>query len=222
MTIMEAIKSRHTVRKYTNRHIPQEIVSLLIERIKQNNEKYNIDMNLVTENTDAFNTFIKLVLAKGVNNYIVLAGTILDDLDEKLGYCGTDVMLYAQTLGLNTWWVGGTFSKKGVKKNIALTENKKITGIIAVGYGATQGVSHKSKKIEDISYYKGITPDWFINGVKAVLLAPTALNKQAFKIIGEGNRVSITCNNGIFSNTDIGIGKYHFEIGAGKDNFVWN
>lgn len=80
---------------------------------------------------------------------------------------------------------------------------------------------HKSKKAEDISSYKGSAPEWFINGVNAALLEPTALNKQAFFIKGEGNEVSMSCDNGIFTGADLGLGKYHFEIGAGKDNFEW-
>lgn len=221
MTIKEAMKTRHTVRKYENRMIPPEIVSLLTERIAKNNEAYHLDMKLITENSEAFGAVTKLILAKGIRNYIVLAGNEAADLDEKLGYCGTDIMLYAQTLGLNTWWVGGTFSKKGVKRNAGLTEREKIVGVLAVGYGATQGFPHKSKKPEEISSYKGTAPEWFINGVNAVLLAPTALNKQAFTITGEGSTVSMTCRNGSFSSVDLGIGKYHFEVGAGKENFQW-
>lgn len=47
-----------------------------------------------------------------MNNYIALAGEETPDFDEKIGYCSADIMLYAQTLGLNTWWVGGTFNRR--------------------------------------------------------------------------------------------------------------
>ena len=50
--------------------------------------------------------------AKGVRNYFMVSGNAGGDdgidLDYRLGYVGADLMLYAQTLGLNTWWVGGT------------------------------------------------------------------------------------------------------------------
>lgn len=221
MTIKEAIESRHMVRKYTDRKIPREIVNQLSTRINENNEKYGLNMKLVIENTEAFSSMIKLILAKGVRNYIVLAGKNMANIEEKLGYCGTDVMLFAQTLGLNSWWVGGTFSKKGVKKNVDSTDIEKIIGVIAIGYGATQGVPHKSKRPEEISHYSGTAPEWFVKGVEAVLLAPTALNKQAFSIQGDGRKVSMACNNGKFSNIDLGIGKYHFEVGAENENFEW-
>lgn len=221
MDIKEAISARHTVRKYTDRSIPQEIAVQLTERIQENNLRHHLNMKLVQGNSEAFGAIIKLVLAKGVDNYIILAGPDREDLEEELGYCGADVMLFAQTLGLNTWWVGGTFSQKGVQKNIALDENERIIGVIVVGYGETQGVPHKSKTAGDISSYQGNAPEWFVNGVEAVLLAPTALNKQAFQIKGEGDKVAMACDNGAFSGVDLGIGKYHFEIGAGKENFIW-
>lgn len=221
MTMEEAIRTRHMVRKYTDRKLSQEIINQLIVRINENNDKYGLNLKLVTENTEVFNAIIKLILAKGVRNYIVLAGSNIANTDEKLGYCGADVMLYAQTLGLNSWWVGETFSRKGAQKNAGTTDAEKVTGIIAIGYGATQGVPHKSKTSEEISSYKGDTPEWFVKGVKAVLLAPTALNRQAFNIKGEGRKVSITCDNSAFSGTDLGIGRYHFEVGAGKENFEW-
>lgn len=40
-------------------------------------------------------------------------------------------------------------------------------------------------------------------------------------ITGKDNEVSISCDNGKWSGTDLGIVKYHFEVGAGKDNFQW-
>lgn len=97
----------------------------------------------------------------------------------------------------------------------------KVVGIVAVGYGQTQGVPHKSKKPEEVSTYSGEAPEWFKAGVFAALLAPTALAKQAFTIKGDGNQVHIDCNNGIFTGVDTGLVKYHFELGAGTDNFKW-
>lgn len=31
----------------------------------------------------------------------------------------------------------------------------------------------------------------------------------------------MTIKEAIFSGIDLGIGKYHFEVGAGKENFKW-
>lgn len=220
MTLEEAMRSRHTVRRYTDRKLPQEILEPLQGRIVKNNQEYGLTMNLVMENTEAFGPALRLFLAKGVRNYVILAGKDEPGLEERLGYCGADVMLFAQTLGLNSWWVGGTYRRKGLRKNAA-PHAEKLLGLIALGYGAVQGVPHKSKAPEEIAQYDGPPPEWFSKGVEAVLLAPTALNKQAFTLRGEGRSVLMTCDNGVFSGVDLGIGKYHFELGAGRENFDW-
>ena len=218
MNLKEAMQKRHMVRKYINKPISDELINKINERISMNNEKFNLSMKLMVNNNKGVSSIMKLIMAKGVNNFIILAGDNSEKLDERLGYSGADIMLYAQTLGLNTWWVGGTFNRS-VSKYV---DNKKVTGIIAIGYGETQGVPHKSKMIEDVSKYNGtVIPSWFINGVDGALLAPTALNKQNFMVIGDGNKVKIECDNGIFTGSNVGLVKYHFELGAGIENFKW-
>ncbi len=220
MTIQEAVRLRHTVRRYSEKPIPKDIVDLLNARITRDNQEHRLALSLETGNADAVMSMAKLVMSKGVNNYFILAGEDAPDLDERLGYCGADMMLYAQTLGLNTWWIGGMVSDKGVRKHLRHPALK-VNGVIAVGYGLTQGVPHKSKTASEISHYEGDPPAWFTEGVRALLLAPTALNRQAYRVFGRGNRVALTCDNGSFAGIDLGIGKYHFEIGAGRENFVW-
>lgn len=127
-------------------------------------------------------------------------------------------MLHAQMLGLNTWWVGGTFNRGKLNAD---AKGNKVIGVIAVGYGVTQGKPHKSKSYHDVAIYEGNEPKWFQAGAEAALLAPTALNKQAFVINGKENKVKIFCDNGIFTGADLGLLKYHFELGAGKENFEW-
>lgn len=219
MNMQEAMEKRHTVRKYTDKPLSDDIIEKLNERIELNNKEYNLFMKLMINNKKAINPIVELLLSNRVRNYIILAGDKYLDLEEKLGYSSADIMLYAQTLGLNTWWVGGTFNRS-VKKYV---DNKKVIGIIAVGYGQTQGSPHKSKTAEEVSKYEGITPQWFKNGVQMSLLAPTSLNKQDFMIIGKENKVIAQYGKGIFSfsKANLGIIKYHFELGAGKENFEW-
>ena len=85
----------------------------------------------------------------------------------------------------------------------------------------SSAVAKKTKKAEQVGSYDGKAPQWFKDGIEAALLAPTALAKQAFTISGTENKVSISCDNGIFTGVDTGLVKYHFELGAGKDNFQW-
>jgi len=218
MTMQDAMEQRHTVRHFTATKLSAETIRRLQERTDANNLENDLSIRLIIDNTDALGFFAKLFLGKNVRNYWILAAPDHPDSEEKLGYCGTDLMLYAQTLGLNTWWVGGTYNRKGAQDK---SEGAKPVGIIAVGYGQTQGVPHKTKTAEQVSSYDGEAPQWFKDGIEAALLAPTALAKQAFIISGSKSKVSISCDNGIFTGVDTGLVKYHFELGAGKENFEW-
>ena len=218
MDIKEAIYARHTVRKFQDKPLAEDVVKALQARIEKVNKEHQVNIKLVTNESVPVWGVMKFFMTKGLKNYLVLLGPDRADIEESLGYCGIDIALYAQTLGLNTWWVGGTYSKNSASKDV---EGSVINGIIALGYGQVQGVPHKSKAFEDVCQSEGAMPEWFKQGVEAALLAPTAMNKQKFMITGKDNEVSISCDNGKWSGTDLGIVKYHFEVGAGKDNFQW-
>ena len=217
MDLKLAMRQRHTVRKFTSEPLSAELISQLNDRVCANNERFGLAISLKVGDESALPGALKLFFAKGVRNYFVLAGSDRPGLDEDLGYASADLMLFAQALGLNTWWIGGTFNRKNVEQAVP---GKKVIGIVAVGFGVTPGVAHKSKTAAEVSSYEGPEPQWFADGVQAALLAPTALNKQCFRIAGAGNKVSITENGGAFSGADIGIVKYHFELGAGTA-FEW-
>ena len=218
MIMEEAMRARHTVRAYTNKPLTAETVEELNRRIAENNARHGLKVKLVLDDTSAFSAAMRLVLAKGVRNYLVLAGDRAPDLAERLGYASADLMLHAQTLGLNTWWVGGTFKRDAVSK---IADGAEVIGIVAIGYGAVQGKPHKSKTAAQVSTYEGEAPDWFQRGVEAALLAPTGLNKQAFFLEGKGATVHLACGGNILADADRGLVKYHFELGAGKQNFEW-
>lgn len=59
------------------------------------------------------------------------------------------------------------------------------------------------------------------NGIEAALLAPTAMNQQKFMFSLNRGKVSVKAGRGFYTKLDLGIVKYHFAIGAGKDNFEW-
>lgn len=65
------------------------------------------------------------------------------------------------------------------------------------------------------------SPEWFKQGVEAALLAPTAMNQQKFMLSYTKGKVTATAGKGFYTKIDLGIVKYHFEVGAGKENFIW-
>ena len=220
MSISKAMRDRHTVRRYTTEPMLESTATQLNERVQRLNEEHATNIRLVRDDSSCLNLLAKLFMSKNVRNYLVMAGTDGPGIEERLGWCGADLMLFAQELGLNSWFVGGTYSPKRAAR--AAGVNGKIVGVIALGYGTTQGVPHKSKAASEVSSYAGTAPAWFTEGVEAALLAPTAMNRQAFHIDGAGDKVSLKYDNGPCSNVDRGIVTYHFEAGAGRENFSWD
>ena len=227
MTIQEAIEARHSVRAYKDQPLSEEIVKVLEDEIVKLNNEGQLHIQLICNEPKAFQgTMAKYGKFRNANNYLVMAGKKSEDLDERVGYYGEHLVLFAQTLGLNTCWVGLSYSK--VPRTYVLDKDEKIACYIAIGYGETQGSGHKIKTVEQVSNASDITPSWFKKGIEAALLAPTAVNqhKFSFEYVGmSNNRHQVRAKKGFsmigYTQMDLGIAKYHFEIGAGKERFLW-
>lgn len=219
MTELEAIRARHAVRKYMDKSLPPEIIGELKEEIEKCNRIGQLHIQLATENGEVFKSPIPLLgRFKNVKNYIVLAAERQGDFYERCGYYGARLMIKAQQAGLNSCFVTNTFNAK--KCQVSLAPNEVVVGVIAIGYGLSDGKPHKSKSMDSLC-----TPcreHWFTAGMQAAILAPTGLNKQNFFIEADGNTAAIrTKDNSPLSQISAGIVKYHFEIGAGPENFSW-
>lgn len=221
MTELEAIRARHSVRQYLNKPLKPDELAQLRSEVDACNKESGLHIQLVTNEPKAFEgTMARYGKFSGVQNYFALVGKAGSDLQEKCGYWGERLVLKAQMMGLNTCWVALTFTK--VKSAYTLGDGEKLAAVIALGHGTTQGVSHKSKPMEEIARVEGPMPDWFRAGMEAVLLAPTAVNQQKFLFaLEDGDKVSAQPGHAFYVKMDLGIAKYHFEVGAGKENFQW-
>lgn len=215
MDISEAIKERHSVRAYTDKKIEGEVLFALENKIAEINGESGLNVQLVLNEEKAFGgRMARYGKFSGVKNYIAMVGKKGADLSEKVGYDGQKLVLFAQTLGLNTCWVALTYKK--VKTAYKIEEGEKLALVIAIGYGATQGVPHKSKNVAAVSNADENSPEWFVNGVRAALLAPTAMNQQKFFFTLKGGEVTVKPGLGFYAKVDSGIVKYHFELGSGR------
>lgn len=210
MTIYEAMKERHAVRSYEDREIEADKAAELKDEINRCNQEGNLAIQLITNDREVFKGMMAFSAGfRGVSNYIALVGPAGDKLDEKLGYYGERIALKAQQLGLNTCWVGATW-KKG-KCRAVVGEDQELVCVLALGYGTTQGVPHKTKPMSQLCKADKDMPDWFKTGMEAVMLAPTAMNKQNFQVILDGDDVRFQVRESRYSNIDLGIIKYHFD-----------
>lgn len=215
MELNEAMKARHSVRQYTARAIEETVRRELEEEIEACNREGRLHIQAVWDEPKAFDC-ARAHYGKfsGVTNYIVLIGKKSDTLDERCGYYGERIALKAQQLGLNTCWVAMTYRK--VPNAFTVGAGERVTVVLALGYGQTSGAAHKSKSAEQVSNVGADTPPWFCAGVEAALLAPTAMNQQKFRFTYADGQVQCKAGFGFYTKVDLGIARYHFEIGSDR------
>lgn len=214
MEILEIMRQRHSVRQYSEQPIEQEKRSLLDALVEEINQETGMHIQIIYDEPECFDSFLAHYgKFTGVRNYIALVGKKSAKLDETLGYYGEKLVLKAQELGLNTCWVALSHGKSKAVVN----KGEKQLCLISLGYGTTQGVEHKNKPLHEVCNYSEQLPDWFLAGINAALLAPTAINQQKFRfeLQPDGN-VKASCGSGFYTKLDLGIAKYHFETVSGK------
>ena len=223
MEPIEAIKARHSVRKYTDKPVEKAKAARIRAEIERVNQESGLNVQLVLDEPKAFSSGMwKYGQFSGVRNYLVMAGPKGREAEEKVGYFGEELVLLSQTLGLNTCWVGLTYKK--IPGAFTLRDGETVHCVIALGYGTIPGIQHPLRPVTDFYESEGLPPEWFRKGLEAALLAPTAVNQQKFKfILRPGNVVEAKALFSMAGYTaiDLGIVKLHFEIGAGKDSFTW-
>lgn len=214
MDILEIMKQRHSVRQYEDKRIEDEKREALKSAIAEINKESGLNVQIFFDEPKCFDSMMAHYgKFSGANNYIAMVGKKGKNLDETCGYYGEKLVLFAQELGLNTCWVAMTHGKSAA----VIDHGEKQAILISLGYGKNQGVPHKSKDIAILSKVDGQMPDWFVKGMEAVCLAPTAMNQQKFLLELHGEEVTAkVAGTGFYTKTDLGIVKYHFEAVTGK------
>lgn len=214
MEVLEIMKQRHSVRQYTDKSIEPEKRQILNDLTLEINQKTGLHIQIIYDEPKCFDSMMAHYgKFTGVKNYISLAGKKSKMLDEALGYSGEQLVLKAQELGLNTCWVAMTHGKSKAE----IHKGEKEVCLISLGYGVTNGVPHKSKPMAELCNYSEHLPEWFLRGMEAALLAPTAMNQQKFYFEWQPEgTVRATCGRGFYTKLDFGIVKYHFEAVSNK------
>ncbi|MDD6193591.1 MAG: nitroreductase family protein [Lachnospiraceae bacterium] len=211
MDIFEIMKKRHSVRQYKELAIEKSKRDEINSYIEEVNAESKLEIQVFYNEPKCFDSFMahygKFV---NVKNYIAIVGNKSEE--EKAGYYGEKIVLKCQELGLNTCWVAMTHGKSQAK----IKKGQKLLMIISLGYGETQGVSHKSKPIEELCRADEDI-EWFKAGMEAVSLAPTAMNQQKFLFELKNGNVTAKSLGGFYSKIDLGIVKYHFEAVTGHE-----
>ena len=220
MDMIEAIKSRHSVREYEPRPLEESVVSDLWEVIEACKRDSGLNIQLVTGNPEVFDIIARFGVIHGAETTVAFVTRDKTE-DERIGYWGQRIVLAAQQLGLNTCWAAMCSRRRS---KAVRAEGERVRLVIAVGYGKTQGKVRKTKSIEELSTVEcGQRPAWFDASMEAAQLAPTAMNNQHFHITlrSDGKTVCIEAPHGSLDRIDLGIVKRNFEEAANELGAEW-
>jgi len=160
---------------------------------------------------------------------------------EDFGYGMERNILHAQSLGLSTCWLGGTFKRTGFSERIGLRKNEVLPAVAPVGYAANRrsivdrvlrmsAGSDRRKPWADLFFDRELRTlsECDAGPYKLVLeclrLAPSAVNKQPWCIMKDGTRYHFYLERSLgysgeygeiqLQNVDMGIAMCHFEFSA--------
>lgn len=209
---------------------PLENAASLRERMELYNLESGLRIRLVENDRDVMKGIsASYGMFSGVRHFFALAGKQSEPrLNEKAGYWGERLVLDATMLGLGTCWIGGTYHKDLCEKKIRLAPDEKLVAIILLGKVPHQktikehlirSVARRGTKPLDELYTATETPENFLNGMRAVQKAPSAINKQPVHFQYKNRTVTAEVpDRSGHQGIDLGIALLHFEVGSGAEN----
>lgn len=234
MNIMELIRTRKSVRTFDGRAVSEDDKKKLGDYIKTISNPYDIPITFVL--LDAKEHALSSPVISGEHLYIAAKVPKAEHCEEAFGYAFEKMVLYAWSLGIGTTWIGGTMKREVFEKAVQLKEHERMLCVSPLGYPApkrsvketamrTAIRADKRKSNHDLFFEHSFsTPlqeadETIRMALEAVRLAPSAVNKQPWRIVKDGGayhfyeKCSLGGNSGSewdVQKIDIGIALFHF------------
>lgn len=244
--VTQVIKARKSVRTYKNQPLTGEVKKSLEAYFSQLKNPLDIIVRVRLIHSDvAENRELKLGtygLIKGSSSYILSMVEKGELSLVALGYSMEKLVLYATSLGLGTCWLAG-FNKGEFSKAVSLGSNEILPAVSPIGYGnENQRFLEKMMKMATGAAVRKPWNELFFSQsfgnplsegeaggyavpLEMVRLAPSASNKQPWRVVKEGGRfhfyVQRTKAYGNMlgfdvQKIDMGIALCHFDLTAGE------
>ena len=239
MELLDIIKKRRSVRTFDGR-VLEEVDRHKIEKfIEDVPNPYGIPVRFVL--LDAEEKGLSSPVISGAPLYVAAVVGKVPHGEEAFGCSFEKFVLFAESLGLGTTWIGGTMNRSQFEKAAGLGKDERMCCISPLGYPAAKmslretlmrkGVKADARFDRDKLFFEGSfgaalkTEDSVISAaLEAVRLAPSAVNKQPWRIVKTDSRYHffLKHDKGYVSNEvgdmqkiDMGIALCHFMSIAG-------
>lgn len=226
LSMKKAVEARKSVREFPeDKPLFDSKIEMIQGWIKRVNEESGLNAEFITDGNIAINPEIYTRFV-GPKSLIVMKGAASDEnLEEKVGYFGEELVLKCVSKGFGTCWVGGSFDKSVIE----VPEGEKLVCVIAVGNTKDEKnppvETRDRKPVNERINANEEYPKWVYYGAEAVQAAPSTMNSQRPMINYNNGKTTMSVElpendemNALYL-VDLGIAKKHFEIGAGCGTF---
>lgn len=240
MNMLEAIRSRRSVRSFDGAALRPEDAKKLLDFAEKVENPY--DLPIEWRILDAKKHGLSSPVIVGTDCYIAGKLRRVPHAEEAFGYTFEKVVLFAEQLGIGTTWIAGTMKRDAFEAAMRVADGEVMPCVSPLGYPA------KKMSLRESLMRKGVNADsrlpfsaLFFDGsferplteeaagrlsgaLEAVRLAPSAVNKQPWRVVLAGETAhfyekrSRGYGDGAWDiqKIDLGIALCHFELGAAE------
>lgn len=232
--ILDLVKQRRSVRSFSDRPISPALLQELRDYMNGIENPYGIPVRFVLLNAKEHGLSAPVI--SGGDWYIAAAVPAVPHAEEAFGYSFETLVLFAQSHGLGTTWIGGTMNRGSFERAMGLGDGEQMLCVTPVGYPAEKPalrevMMRKGVKADtrldfgevflDGSFRKSLTIERagrLANALEAVRLGPSAVNKQPWRVVVTEDAVHFYAKTakamGAMQKIDMGIALCHFALTA--------
>jgi nitroreductase len=236
MGIIETIQKRRSVRTYTGEPLSNEHVAQIKQYVHHLQAPFGVKARIELISIHSNEKPVKLGTygwIKGACEYMVLIYEDAPFAATAAAYIFEQAVLFCTDLDLGTCWLGGFFNRSDFKKQINLQPNEKCRIVSPVGYASGNRKRFLEKYIvradKNHTFRKPFGELFFENSfnnplsetaagafltpLQMVRLAPSAANKQEWRVLLEEKALHFYKKPyPMFDTVDMGIALCHFEL----------
>ena len=239
MNYMELIRRRRSVRTFDGNPLRPEDSEALMRFAQSIETPYGIPITWKLLHTGEDGVSSPVIV--GADTFIAGKLKRQPHAEEAFGYAFEKFVLYAESLGIGTTWIAGTMNRQVFEQAMQLGEDEVMPCVSPLGYPAgkmslretmmRKGVKADSRRdfaelFFDGSFDRPISGDiWCRDALEMVRWAPSAVNKQPWRVVIDGNKAHFyerkskgytDASGWDLQKVDMGIALYHYVCGVGE------
>lgn len=237
--ITTLVRTRRSVRTFDGRPLMQEDTENLSSFMSKIENPYGIPVEFKL--LDTKKQKLSCPVVTGADLFVGTKVKRVPHAEEAVGYSLEMLVLYAQSIGIGTVWIGGTMDRSAFERAMSLDKDEMMPCVSPLGYTAKkmsmrESMMRKGVKADsrlpfetlffDRTFEESLTKEKalsLIEPLETVRLAPSAVNKQPWRVVVADNAAHfyLKRNKGFISDAvgdmqkiDMGIALCHFALSA--------